>query len=90
MHGVEPAGFLFRETHRLDGDNLEACFVDAGKDFALKISTNGIRLDDCECALECHEKSPPVNSQEIDYVLTQEGRAETHPHKILFQRDGDG
>jgi hypothetical protein len=31
--------------------------VDARQDLALKISADCIRLDDCEGALDCHEKS---------------------------------
>ena len=35
MDGVEAAGFFFGEAHGFDGDDLEAGFVDAGKNFAL-------------------------------------------------------
>jgi len=54
MNGVETAGFLFGEAHGLDRDDFEAGFVDARKDFALKITTDSIRFDDCKRAFDCH------------------------------------
>ena len=52
MYGVESTGFFFGETHGLDGNDLEASFVDARKDFALLPAAHGVRLDNCESALE--------------------------------------
>src|SRR5579885_296551 len=57
VNGVESTRLLLREAHGFDGYNLEASFVDARQDLALKISADCIRLDDCEGALDCHEKS---------------------------------
>ena len=54
VNGVETAGLLFGEAHGLDSDDFETGFVDAGKDFALKITTDSIRFDDCESALYAH------------------------------------
>src|SRR6267378_73795 len=46
VHGVEASGLFLCQSHGFDGDDLEAGFVDAREDFALKITTNGIRFDD--------------------------------------------
>src|SRR6266849_1045273 len=54
MDGVEPAGFFFGDAHGFDGDNLEARFVNAGKNLALLTATDGVGLDDCESAFESH------------------------------------
>jgi hypothetical protein len=51
MDGVKAAGFFFGEAHGFDGDDSETSFVDARKDFALKIAPEGVGLDDCEGAL---------------------------------------
>src|SRR6266850_1785333 len=56
MHGVEATGFFFGEAHGFDGDNFEAGFVNAGKDFALKITPDSIRFDDCKRAFDGHGK----------------------------------
>src|SRR5579883_1626572 len=57
VNGVESTRLRLCEAHGFDGYNLEASFVDARQDLALKISADCIRLDDCEGALDCHEKS---------------------------------
>jgi hypothetical protein len=54
VDGVEAAGFFFGETHGFDGDNLEAGFVNARKNFALLTATDGVGFDDCESAFESH------------------------------------
>ena len=56
MNGVETAGLLLGKAHGFDGDDFEAGFVDARKDFALKITTDSIRFDDCKRAFDCHWK----------------------------------
>ena len=50
VNGVEAAGLFFGQAHGFDGDELKAGCVDARKNFALKISPYGVRLDDCESA----------------------------------------
>ena len=60
VDGVETAGFFFSETHRLDGDDFEASFVNSGKDFALLVVAYGVGFDDGEGAFERQEKIPPV------------------------------
>jgi len=54
VDGVEAAGFFFGETHGFDGDNLEAGFVNARKNFALLTATDSVGFDDCESAFESH------------------------------------
>jgi hypothetical protein len=54
MNGVETAGFFLCEAHGFDGDDLEACFLDAGKNFALLSATDSVWFDDCESAFDCH------------------------------------
>jgi hypothetical protein len=56
MNGVETAGLLFGKAHGFDGDDFEAGFVDAEKNFALKIAPDSIRFDDCKRAFDCHWK----------------------------------
>src|SRR5260370_23615327 len=52
VDGVETAGFFFSETHRLDGDDFEASFVNPGKDFTLLTATDRVGFDDCKSAFE--------------------------------------
>ena len=53
VNGVKSAGFFFGEAHGFNGDNLEACFVYAGQNFALLAGSYSVGLDDCEmCVLE--------------------------------------
>src|SRR5713226_3856709 len=52
MNGVETAGFFFSETHRLDGDDFEASFVNSGKDFTLLTATDRVGFDNCKSAFE--------------------------------------
>ena len=50
VDGVEAAGFFFGEAQGLYGNEFEAGFMDARKNFALQIAAYGIRLDNCKCA----------------------------------------
>jgi len=59
VDSVEAAGFFFGKAHGFDGDDFEAGFVDAGQDFTLLAAADGVGLDDCEGAFDCHEKIPP-------------------------------
>jgi hypothetical protein len=52
VHGVEAASFGLGEAQGFDGDDLEASFVNSGKDFTLLAATNGVWLDDGEGAFE--------------------------------------
>jgi hypothetical protein len=58
MHGIKTSGLFLREAQGPDGNDFETGFVNARENLALKIAANGIRLDDCESALNCHEKEP--------------------------------
>ena len=57
VDGVEAAGFCLGEAHGFDGDDFETRFVNAGKDFTLKIAPDGVGFDDCESALESQDSS---------------------------------
>src|SRR5712664_157790 len=48
VNGVEAAGFFFGEAHGFNGNDFEAGFVNARKNFALKMTTDGVGLDDCK------------------------------------------
>jgi len=52
VDGVEAASFFFGQAHGFDGDNLETGFVDAGENFALLATTDGVRFYDRESAFE--------------------------------------
>jgi hypothetical protein len=65
MNSVEAAGFFFGEAHGFDGDDFEAGFVNARKDFTLLAAADGVRFDDCECTFDGHEKIPPTGLREI-------------------------
>src|ERR1700694_1209569 len=54
MHGVEAASFFLGKTHGFDGNDLEAGFVNARKNFALLTATYGVGFDYRESAFECH------------------------------------
>ena len=54
VDGIEAAGFFFRETHRFDGDDREAGFVNPCKDFTLLAAADGIGFDDCESSFDRH------------------------------------
>jgi hypothetical protein len=52
VDSVEAAGFFFGEAHGFDGDDGEAGFMNAGENLSLLAASNGVRLDNCECAFE--------------------------------------
>jgi len=54
VNSVEAASFFFGETHGFDGDNLEARFVNARKNFALLTATYGVGFDYRESAFDGH------------------------------------
>jgi hypothetical protein len=56
VDGVKAAGFFFGEAHGFNSDDLETGLVDASKNFALKVSANGIRFNDCEGAFESQRR----------------------------------
>ncbi len=58
MHGVKSARLLFGETHGLDGDDLEAGFVDARKNFGLLAPTDRVGFDDGKGAFDGYETPP--------------------------------
>src|SRR5437667_6533856 len=59
VDGVEAAGFFFCQAHGFDGNDLKTGLMHAGEDLALLAATDGVGLDDCECAFDCHEEIPP-------------------------------
>src|SRR5205807_10021142 len=59
VDGVEAAGFFLGEAHGFNGDDFETGLMNAGEDLALLAATDGVGLDDCECAFDCHEEIPP-------------------------------
>jgi hypothetical protein len=56
MNGVKARGFTTRKNHRFDCNDAETSFMNAREYFSLKIAANGVRLDDCESAFECHRE----------------------------------
>jgi hypothetical protein len=53
---IKTRGFAVRENHGLDGNDAKTCLVNAGENFALLAARDGVRLDDCESAFDCHEE----------------------------------
>ncbi len=52
MHGVEAAGLVFGEAHGFDGDDAEAGFVNARKNFTLQTAADGVGFNKSESSFE--------------------------------------
>jgi sulfite reductase beta subunit-like hemoprotein len=74
VDGVEAASFFFGEAHGFDSDDLEAGFVNPSEDFTLLTATDCVGFDDCESALERHER--------FLRNINQRCRAEARRYKI--------
>src|SRR5260370_27218213 len=59
VDGVETAGLFFSETHRLDGDDFEASFVNSCKNFTLLAPTDPLGLATSQSPSHHHYKFPP-------------------------------